>query len=250
MATPEIYWNNLFNAATLSATTEAADRPASKASDFDLGTFWKSNTTGAGEYIQADWPASEVQTADALVIDGHQFDGVDLALVKASSSNFFDAATIDDWTSTASIQLRRFAANTFRSLRIIAPSAVSTPHCISEMFVGERLTLDRNPRRGFDPHEEISKNVNNETESGREVTIHRFRRRMVRARMTNVNSATYGALREMWQNHSGLSRPFWWSFRPATEPEETFMAKVADDRFRWPHTPFRRDGVLNFRQVI
>jgi len=64
-----------------------------------------------------------------------------------------------------------------------------------------------------------------------------------------VNSATYGELREMWQTHSGLKRPFWWSFRPVTEPEETFMA-TDGDRFRFPYNPFRRDGALSFRQEL
>lgn len=250
MATPEIYWDNLWRAATLSALTEATDQEAALAADFNLGTFWKSNTTGAGEYIQGDWPASEIQSADSLIIDGHTYNGEDLALVKASSSNFFDAATVSAWTATSAIQLRRFATTTFRSMRIITPNAVSTPGSISEMFLGPRITLDRNPRRPFDPYEEISKNVNNETESGREVVIHRFRRRLVRARFINVASATYGKLREMWQNHSGLKLPFWWSFRPETEPEETFMAKVADDRFRFTYNPFRRDGLLNFKQDL
>jgi len=250
LETPEIYWDNRWESGSLTATSAASGFGVDSLADADLRTAWRADTTGPAE-LQADFPVDSIQEADAWLLDNHNLDGLELSLVVASSLNFFDATTVEVFTANTSAPLlRRFSSVTFASAKVNVPTVTGSPAQIGEMFVGPRFTLERNPVAPFDPDETMAKVLRREAESGRRVQLPRFTRRMVNANFTNVSSAFYADIKSWYDSRASKGLPFWWAFRPATDPAKAFYCTWDGDRLTFPLTPFRRNGTLTLSEEI
>ncbi len=248
---PEIYWDNLIESSSLTALSVSSGFTTVALADADRGTLWRAGSITPQE-IQGDFPVTSIQAAAAMIVDNHNLVGLELSLVMASSLNFFDANTVAVFTpnSTAPI-LQRFTSETFASVKLNIPTITAgTLATIGEWFVGPSFELARNPSAPFDPDEIITKNLVRTAESGRTVRLHRWKKRMVNLTFRNVNDVFYDDIRDWWDNRASLGKSFWWSFRPATKPEKTFMAALQRDSLRFPLTPFSRNGSLQLQEEL
>lgn len=248
---PEIYWDNKIEVASLTALSVASGFNINSLADADRGTIWRAGSLTPQE-IQADFPVTSIQAADAMILDNHNLVGLELSLVRASSLDFFDADTIAVFTpnSLAPI-LQRFTSVTFASIKVNIPTiSAGTFAAIGEWFVGPRFTFGRNPSAPFDPDERITRNISRTAESGRTVRLHRFQRRMANLRFRNVDEAFYSDIRSWWDNRAAIGKPFWWSFRPVTTPEKTFFAAIQRDNLRFPLSPHIRNGTLMLQEEL
>lgn len=248
---PEIYWDNLMEVASLTALSVSSGFTVPVIADADRGTVWRAGSVTPQE-IQADFPVTSIQAATAMIIDNHNLVGLELSLVRASSLDFFDADTIAVFTpNSVAPVLQRFSSETFASIKLNIPTiAVGTLATIGEWFVGPSFELAKNPSAPFDPDEIITKNLNRTAESGRTVRLHRWKKRMVNLTFRNVSGAFYDDIRDWWDNRASIGKPFWWSFRPVTTPEKTFLAALQRDNLRFPLTPFSRNGVLQLQEEL
>jgi hypothetical protein len=248
---PEIYWQDLWRVASLTATGANSGYAVGNAADRDLTTSWRSNTRGLNQ-VQADFPANSIQRADALIIAGHRLNGLACSLVFADSLNMFNSRTQATFTpATTAVILQRFTSDTFATARLnVASFSTGSLAEVAEMFLGQRYQFLKNPVAPFDPDEELVRNVHHEAESGRTASLHRFRKRTISLAFRNVTNSFYAGVNSWWGNHGSQRLPFFWSFRPETEPSRTVYVQADMERLSFPLTPHRRDGTLTFVEEL
>lgn len=129
-------WNNLFDDATLDASTEAVDFPVENIQNHWPTFAWRS-TDDTSEYITINTGAAS-PIIKALIIKGHNFTAGASVRIQAGASTAYE--TIDETHSTATATLQFFwttANHQYWKITITEPASTDHYIKIGRMFLGD-----------------------------------------------------------------------------------------------------------------
>lgn len=231
---PYILYDNILNDGTLTASSEATDKPVSQSVNFLNWNYWEASAAGAA-YVQVDAGAGQTLTADCIAVCFGQNVGGDSGTVLIQHSS--DAAT---WNTLVSELMpernyfKTFTSATNRYWRVtFTTSTVAVK--IPVICLGQKLQL-QGLRTGFVPPNLATpfKSYTTESETGN--ILGRSIQREPIAFNIAVDTLDESWIRTNWLpflNHAA-QKTFFFAWSYDDNPTESVFARVPDGNIDKP----------------
>lgn len=241
MGLPTIGAESLLDSDTLTVSPgEDATFPKERATDDRPFTIFK--WTGSAPFdIKTDAGVGNTGDVEYFGLISHNLSTLSATLTFASSADDISYTTIFTVTPTDDfIIFRSFAKVTARFFRLRITGAASPPQ-IGQTAWGTRVEIPFGVPPDFDPQrEEIDQNFNRSQTGNILGALHRFVSRRIPIAIDLIPTAfiigtTLGQLKEWWDNHGGIGKPFFFGWNTPNDGtpgnfEKDSVFGVADPR--------------------
>lgn len=226
---PRIGWHNLVAADNVTADEEANDEPVVNIANPATYLRWRGTTT-AQQSVQVTLPLAQDVNYFAIAKHNLGSSGATLAFQSSTDGSAWTDAISPLVLSSDNVVIYEFDtvfASFFRLL--ITPG--SEPPAIAVLYIGQTLVLQRRIYVGHTPFPFGRKSTvsNGRSESG-EFLGRTLRRQFLESSvdMQNITPSWYREHMEPFVQ-AATTRPFFWSWRPSSYPDECGYAWLSDD---------------------
>ena len=231
---PYILYDNILNEGTLTASSEATDKPVSQCVNFLNWNYWEASAAGAA-YVQVDAGAGQTLTADCVAVCFGQNVGADSGTILIQHSS--DAST---WTTLVNESMpernyfKTFTSASDRYWRVtFTTSTVAVK--IPVICLGVKLEL-QGLRAGFMPPNLATpfKSYTTESETGN-ILGRSIQREPIQFNIA-IDALSEAWIRNYWLpflNHAA-QKAFFFAWSYDANPTESVFCRVPDDRLDKP----------------
>ncbi len=233
---PEIYYLNRLDGATVTASTNNDN--VWLLYNYSKLYPWIAGSTAAQNVLIR---LGSSLACDCVIIENQNAVGATWEL-RASTDNFSASnVLIDSWQQmTAGNILRRFTSASYPDWKVNISSGGTWE--IGEMYLGESAQLPKNPVIPFDHESDIDKSLVSRSDRGYKTALDRFKLKYFQLNFGEHYLAEYNNAFLDWWIECGCVKPFYFCFRPDTEPENICLVRntttdfnsIISGRFRMP----------------
>ncbi len=200
-------------------------------------------------FVDATW-FGEIRENDYILFDqGHNL--IDATVTVQSRDNPLDSySTVTSNTVTTQCPYyQEFTGTKAIDWRIQLTNLPRTPE-IPQIFLGKKFQLTHSPV-AFDPTQEKATSKLVTSEAGIVREYHNFSQRILNANFTNISpEEEFPDFFEWWLDIGRGRYPFWWIWKPTTDPNDIFFYRLSDKTFQFPFDKHIRSGSITAEEVL
>lgn len=200
-------------------------------------------------FLDAMW-FGEIRENDYLLLDqGHNLIDASVAIQHRANPSASWTTLETNTVATQSVYYETFTGTKAIDWRLRLTSLLEAPE-IPQIFLGKRWTLTHSPV-GFDPTNAKSTAKETTSEAGIERDYHNFTQRVLNANFQNLGPEDDFPDWFIWWLDIGRGRyPFWWIWKPTTEPNVIFFHRLSNKVLEFPFDKHSRSGTIAAREVL
>lgn len=226
---PRIGWHNLVTADNVTADEEAEDEPVVNIANAATYLRWRGTTTG-DQSVSVDLSAAQDVNYFAIAKHNLGSTGATVTFQSSTDGSAWTDVTTPLMFSSDNVVIYEFDTVFARFYRIFIEPGSAAPS-IAVLYIGETLVLQRRIYVGHTPlpYGRNTTVSNGRSESG-EFLGRVLRRQFLESSVSlqNITPAWYRANMEPFIQ-SATTRPFFWSWKPSSYPDECGYAWLSDD---------------------
>lgn len=200
-------------------------------------------------YVDVMW-FGEIRENDYLLIDqGHNLIDTSVAIQHRANPTASWTTLETNTVTTQGVYYETFTGTKAIDWRLQLTSLSEAPE-IPQIFLGKRWTLTHSPV-GFDPTNAEATAKVTTSEAGIERDYHNFTQRILNANFQNLSPEVDFPDWFIWWIDIGRGRyPFWWIWKPITEPNKIFFHRLSAKNFKFPFDKHSRSGTIAAKEVL